>query len=407
MVLFALCFSCCSKENIKEGMEPMKNIHIIVAAGEWETDHLRYRRHRFAEFLSHQPDTQEIIWVCPTPRKVDTNFQKLSNNITQYLIQDILPHKLFRFGRYIDSFYKAKMRQLVLYLEQYHRNYQIYLWYTFPGFPLLSDIFSWNKVVYDCSDLWTAPISGKSSLTSVFRQKLISKAENRIIQKADTVYCTSDYLRSRIVEKRQIHENVYTLENGVEFELFASEQDKMEKILPADFDGTVLGYIGGIKPKLDFELIQKVARKRRDWLILFVGPDGTNSDSEFKQVIKEENVVWIDSVPPTDVPKYMNLIDIGIMPYKPSQYNQAVFPLKLFEFLASGKPVIGVHLPSTKKYTQKFVYHLLEKDNPEEFIQVCEQLEKNKRQETNVRLRKQLAKTKDWNSVFENMICSM
>lgn len=272
---------------------------------------------------------------------------------------------------------------------------------------MLSDIFSWNKVVYDCSDLWTAPISGKSSLTSVFRQKLISKAENRIIQKADTVYCTSDYLRSRIVEKRQIHENVYTLENGVEFDLFASKQDKMEKILPADFDGTVLGYIGGIKPKLDFELIQKVARKRRDWLILFVGPDGTNSDSEFKQVIKEENVVWIDSVPPTDVPKYMNLIDIGIMPYKPSQYNQAVFPLKLFEFLASGKPVIGVHLPSTKKYTQKFVYHLLEKDNPEEFIQVCEQLEKNKRQETNVRLRKQLAKTKDWNSVFENMICSM
>jgi teichuronic acid biosynthesis glycosyltransferase TuaH len=386
-------------------MGQMKNIHIVVATGEWETDQLRYRRHRLAEFLYHHPDTKEVIWVCPTPNKKKAAFKTMSNDIKQWSVQDLLPLKPFRFGRYIDGFYKNKLKLLLLYLKQFQGQYSINLWYTFPGFPLLADLFSWNRVVYDCSDLWSSPISGKKSVLSTLRQNIISKAENRIIQRADTIFCTSDYLRDRIVEKKvRATENVFTFENGVEFDLFASEQNQKENVLPKDFDGTVLGFIGGIKPKLDFGLIQKVVQQKRGWLFLFVGPDGTNSHPEFKRLLNEQNVLWTDSVPPIEVPKYMNLIDIGIMPYKPSQYNQAVFPLKLFEFLASGKPVVGVHLPSTKKYARDSVYNHLETNSPSEFIHACEQLEAYKNQENSALIRKQIAKTKNWNDVFEGMV---
>ncbi|MDI5791349.1 hypothetical protein PO124_31960 [Bacillus licheniformis] len=96
-------------------------------------------------------------------------------------------------------------------------------------------------------------------------------------------------------------------------------------------EGTVLGFIGGIKPKLDLSSSKKLPEQKRVD-ILFVGPDGTNGDEDFKALLEEDNVIWTGPAAPSEVPAYMNVVDIGIMPYKPSPYNNAVFPLKLFEF---------------------------------------------------------------------------
>nr|WP_066254717.1 glycosyltransferase [Neobacillus drentensis] len=385
-------------------MVQMNNIHVIVATGEWAQDQLRYRRHRLAEYLQNHPDTKEVIWLCPTPVQKGKSNTRLSNGINQWTIQDLLPHKVFRFCRYIDEFHRTKLQPILLYLKKAQEEYTINLWYTFPGFPILSEIFPWNKVVYDCSDLWTSPINGKNSISANFRKNIISKAENRIVQKAGVVFCTSEYLRTRIVEKLDAEEKVFTFENGVEFDLFANNPTRMENILPVHFDGTVLGFIGGIKPKLDFDLIKEVAQKKREWLFLLVGPDGTNDHPKFKNLLTESNVLWTGSVAPSDVPKYMNLIDIGIMPYSSSEYNQAVFPLKLFEFLAAGKSVLGMNLPSTKKYAEESVYTHLDTNDANQFINVCEQLEGIKNHENYIHRRKTLAKTKNWNEVFEDML---
>lgn len=381
----------------------MKNIHIIVATGEWELDQLRYRRHRLADYLQKHPETKEVIWLCPTPNQKKTSHTRLSNGAYQWTVEDLFPQKVFRFGRYIDEFHQKKLQPLLSYLEKAQEKYTVNLWYTFPGFPSLANLFCWNKVVYDCSDLWTSPINGKNSILANFRKNIIARAENRIIQRADVIFCTSEYLRSRIVEKFGFEEKVYTFENGVEFDLFAGNPIQTANILPDDFEGTVLGFIGGIKPKLDFELIQDVAQKKPEWLFLFVGPDNTNDHPKFKNLLAESNVLWTGSVAPSEVPKYMNLIDIGIMPYKSSQYNQAVFPLKLFEFLASGKSVIGMHLPSTKKYVEESIYSHIDTNDSSQFIRVCEQLEGIKNHDYYIRRRQNLAKTKNWNDVFEEM----
>ncbi|KHD84377.1 teichuronic acid biosynthesis protein TuaH [Heyndrickxia ginsengihumi] len=383
----------------------MKNIHVIVATGEWNQDQLRYRRHRLAEFLQNEPDTEEVIWLCPTPYQREEYFAQLENGIKQWTVQDIFPQKIFRFGRYIDGFYKQKLKPFLAYLTNVKQSHKLYLWYTYPGFPLLANTLSWDKVIYDCSDLWASPISGKHSMVSQLRRKIIAKAEERIIHDANEIFCTSDYLHDQIEQKlgQKDASHVYTYENGVEFSLF-TKQLKANDVLPKDFNGTVFGFIGGIKPKLDFQLIQKVARQKRNWLFLFVGPDGTKHDPDFQSLLNEQNVMWIGSVPPEEVPKYMNIIDIGIMPYKSSPYNEAVFPLKLFEFLAAGKPVIGVHLPSTKKYAKKGVYSYLETNDPQSFIREGKQLSQFMDQTQYMKDRIQLAKTKNWNNIFEQMI---
>jgi len=379
----------------------VKDIHVIVGAGTWQQDGLRYRRHRLAEFLAAQPNTKHVFWICPSPERLTDRKVGESETIEQWTITDVLPHKFFRFARYLSVFHKRRLSELARLLKSHVGHDHLYLWYTFPGFSKLADLLTWDRVIYDRSDLWAAPISGRMSLAAKLRRRLIAHSEQKIVHRADLIFCTSDYLHhvtdlEMPAEKRS---RIVTLENGVDYSLFAGNDG-----FAVQSTGTVLGYIGGIKPKLDFVLLREVARKKPEWQILLVGPNGTQGDPDYSRLLEEDNVRWIDAVPPEDVPRFMNQISIGLMPYKASPYNNAVFPLKLFEFLASGKAAIGIHLPSTKKYEQESAYLCLDSSDPESLIQACEHLEPVAFDSEAIRARKEFAKTKDWPIIFKKML---
>nr|WP_283163335.1 glycosyltransferase [Sporolactobacillus mangiferae] len=364
---------------------------------------MRYRRHRLAEYLAARPDTAHLFWVCPAPHRQIERRAGSAGAIQQWAITDLLPQKSFRFARYLTVFHKKKLSELVRMLQPYTANSHLYLWYTFPGFPALSTLLPWRRVIYDRSDLWSAPISGKMSLIAKLRRRLIAEAEQKIVQRADLIFCTSDYLHQVTdgelpLEKRG---RVITMENGVDYELFAAVSQSAVRQSPGQM---VLGYIGGIKPKLDFGLLHEVAIRKPEWTLLLVGPDGTHGHSDFTRLLQCENVRWVDAVPPEAVPQYMRQLTVGLMPYKSSPYNQAVFPLKLFEFLASGKAAVGVHLPSTKKYEAESVYCCLDHSDPESLIQVCSQLGQTACTPEAVRKRQALAKAKDWPNIFSAML---
>ncbi|MCO7127563.1 glycosyltransferase [Sporolactobacillus shoreicorticis] len=378
----------------------MKDIHVIVGAGTWQLDGLRYRRHRLAEFLASQPETKHVVWICPSPKRFADRKVGEAETIEQWTITDMLPHKCFRFTRYLSFFHKRRLSELARLLKPHVGYDHLYLWYTFPGFSKLGDLLQWDCVIYDRSDLWAAPISGRMSLTAKLRRRLIANSERKIVNRADMIFCTSDYLHHvtdlELPAGKRNH--VVTLENGVDYVLFGDDKSEAQNT------GIVLGYIGGIKPKLDFALLRAVARRKPDWQILLVGPDGTQGDPDFSRLLEENNVRWIDAVPPEEVPHYMSQISIGLMPYKASPYNNAVFPLKLFEFLASGKAAVGIHLPSTKKYEQASAYLCLDSSDPELLIQACEHLESVVRDPEAIHARKEFAKTKDWPIIFSAML---
>ncbi|RYL89271.1 glycosyltransferase [Sporolactobacillus sp. THM19-2] len=383
----------------------LKHVHIIVATGVWAQDGLRYRRHRLAGFLQKQQETEKVIWLCPTPDRTLSGFTGLPGGILQFAVPDPFPQKAFRFCRFLSFYYKKKLSALHAMLERFRGHAHVFLWFTCPLFPEVMNLYAWDKVIYDCSDFWAAPISGKMSLPYRLRSILISHAERKIISRADLIFCTSDYLRNQVTQRVQPDKctRVRTYENGVDYSLFTQSSVAAGHVLPEHFTGPVLGYIGGIKPKLDFRLIQDAARKRRDWLFLFVGPDGTGEDPAFRELLQEKNVIWTGSVSPAEVPKYMKLVDVGIMPYKLSPYNAAVFPLKLFEFLAAGKPAVGINLPSTAAYAADSVYAEIDRSDTDTFIHVCEEMLRGKDDPDLKARRTRLAKSRDWDAIFQKM----
>ncbi|AMQ69277.1 glycosyltransferase [Bacillus velezensis] len=384
-------------------VEPI--IHVIVGAAEWGHDRLRYRRHRLAEFLARQKETKSVIWVCPSPRANDGQMTGISEGIRQFAVKDLFRQKAFRFGRYTDMCYRHKLSPLLAVLKEEGEGARCCLWYTFPGFPLLADLFPWDEVIYDCSDLWAAPISGRSGVLSNVRRNIIKQAEMRIIQRADSITCTSDCLHHEVGKKLENpHQKVFTIENGVEYDLFSRENKQPDEDILRGRNGTVLGFIGGIKPKLDFALMAETADVRPDWTILLVGPNTAQDDPDFKSLLERPNVIWTGPAAPNEVPSYMQLVDIGIMPYKNSPYNDAVFPLKLFEFLAAGKPVVGCNLSSTSKIKRPFVYEYVEGSDPADFIAACDALLAADRSGSYEALRRELARRRDWNVLFGRML---
>ncbi|MGD6778615.1 glycosyltransferase [Sutcliffiella horikoshii] len=381
-------------------MDHEKKLHVVVATGEWDQDNLRYRRHRLAEYLADKPDTTEVIWVCPSVTNKTNNFTNLVNGIKQFTINDLHPNKLLRFGRYFDIFYRSKLVELRDYLLQQRETCTLCLWITFPGFPGMLDLMNWDRTTYDCSDLWGSSISGSNNLVMTLRSKSIKHAEARVAKNVDKIFCTSDFLHDNLKKKYNLTETPHVLENGVEYDLF--QTDAKPKGLDINSE-LVLGFIGGIKPKLDFELLHQLMVSKPEWHLLLVGPDGTNDHPDFKQLINLSNVTWVGKVPPNEVPLYMNSLDIGILPYKSSTYNNAVFPLKLFEFLGSGKPVVGMNLPSTAKFKEENVYEYEENPTAEGFSTLCKKIADTVRQEKWIVRRKALAKEKDWINIFNEM----
>ncbi|MBT2572879.1 glycosyltransferase [Bacillus sp. ISL-51] len=384
-------------------VEPM--IHVIVGAAEWGHDQLRYRRHRLAEFLARQKETKSVIWVCPSPKEQKGSFTDISQGIRQFAVKDLLQKKMFRFGRYTDICYKHKLSPLLEMLKKEGDGVRCCLWYTFPGFPLLSALYPWDEVIYDCSDLWAAPINGRAGILANVRRNIIKHAEMRIIQRADSITCTSDCLHREVGKKlADQRQNVFTIENGVEYDLFTGDNRELERDILHGRNGAVLGFIGGIKPKLDFSLLAQTADMRPDWTILLVGPNTAEDDPDFISLLKRPNVIWTGPAAPDEVPSYMQLIDVGIMPYKKSPYNDAVFPLKLFEFLAAGKAVVGCNLSSTAKIKKQYVYEYIEGSDPSDFISACDKLLEAERHGSYQALRREMARRRDWNVLFHHMM---
>lgn len=158
----------------------------------------------------------------------------------------------------------------------------------------------------------------------------------------------------------------------------------------------VLGFVGGLKPwKIDFLLLLDMAKKKMDWKFILIGATYGKMNKAFEQLEKLPNVSVLEPVALADVSIYMKEFSIGIMPYLENEYNQGVFPLKFFEYLASGLPVVGCGLPSTEHYVETGIYEHVQ-NKTDIFINACEKVLNNQNTNASADRRKYVAKESGW-----------
>lgn len=348
-----------------------KFVHVFIALEPYELKGVEYRRHRLAAFLSVQKSTSKIIWICASNQERITRIrvERISKNIFQFVVPFLTP---VPFKYLIRIFHKNIAEKIVYSLKDLKEKYVLLLWYTSPVFSGLANQKYWGKIIYDCSDNWGYPWmtfdDGFSESIKLIIGRFImlfwKSSENHIIKNSTLVFTTSKYLKKKCTARTNAP--IYLVENGVDFDNFNNYPSGKELF---SIKSPRLGYVGGIKKKIDLALLHKLAIEKRNWNFILIGPD-YNSNFLKKLLRDTKNIHWFKSVNPQEIPRYLKQLDLGLLPYREIEYNKGVFPLKFFEYLSCGLPVVGCGLPSTKSYEKDGVY-IHTKAHSEDFIDAC------------------------------------
>src|SRR5262245_60717868 len=108
------------------------------------------------------------------------------------------------------------------------------------------------------------------------------------------------------------------------------------------------GFVGHIHYWIDLKLIRFLAQRRPDWSFVLIGP--THPMAGAQELKGVPNVHFIGQKPRGEIPAYMKAMDCCLNPYIPGELAEHVSPLKLYEYLAAGKPVVSSEMPEAYKF---------------------------------------------------------
>jgi glycosyltransferase involved in cell wall biosynthesis len=171
--------------------------------------------------------------------------------------------------------------------------------------------------------------------------------ERELISKVDQVIVTTPAL---FESKRPSARRIETVPNGVDVEHFAKALQPETVVPPAlrALPRPVIGFIGGVQYWVDFDLIAHAARTHPDWSFAFVGP--VEPLARVDKVRGMSNVHFLGRQPYANVPEFVAGFDVCINPYVLDGVAENVDPLKLYDYLASGKPTVSVDIPAARRF---------------------------------------------------------
>lgn len=170
-----------------------------------------------------------------------------------------------------------------------------------------------------------------------------SPVEERLIRSVDQVIVHSPRL---LRKKGSLNPATALVPNGVDYHAFADPQPEAADLQAIPHPR--IGYVGVIKKQLDLALLLALARRRPDWSFVFVGPVGHLGEKAalWQALVALPNVHAPGARPARDLPAYAQHFDVGQMCYDVNDYTNSIFPLKLNEYLASGRPVVSSRIES-------------------------------------------------------------
>jgi glycosyltransferase involved in cell wall biosynthesis len=214
------------------------------------------------------------------------------------------------------------------------------LWSYNPQAEVLIDVLRPSLVLYHCVDDVAAH---KGVDAESFRA-----AEARFAARADVVLTTSEPLAERL---RGVSDRVLAMPNVADTELFsrALEDGPVDPAVAA-LPGPRIVFTGAIvATKLDVELLIALARRRPDWNFALVGPVGAGDPStDVSALAREPNVHLLGLRPYDALPAVLRGADAALIPYALNELTASIFPMKVYEYLAAGLPVVATPLPSLR-----------------------------------------------------------
>jgi glycosyltransferase involved in cell wall biosynthesis len=213
------------------------------------------------------------------------------------------------------------------------------LWFVVPHPHHMLDGVPHRAAVYYCTDDFAAHPGVDA--------QAIAQCDEDLTRRCNHVFVVPPAL---LAPKQALNTSVSFAPHGVDVELFAQAQLPGTAVPPVAAaiatKGPVVGYFGLLAAWTDLELIEWLARQRPQWQFLLVG----QARCDVSLLRACPNVHLVGPQPYETLPHWAKAFDVAIIPYRDNQQVRNANPLKLREYLATGKPVVSVPAPEVERF---------------------------------------------------------
>ncbi|MFH1776633.1 MAG: glycosyltransferase [Candidatus Omnitrophota bacterium] len=261
------------------------------------------------------------------------------------------------------------------------------LWITHPFAADFINKLDESMLCYDR----TEDFAYKHDYSALLKRQM-RKNDSKIIDKADLIFVqTKEMLKNFSTLKK----NVYLMPNAVDATWFlntATHNPDMQNI-----PRPILGYCGNINSRIDFELLRYIVSGHPEWSFVIIGAltPGTNRLSLFKD-FKNMHLLGVKSY--RKLPAYIKNFDVCLIPHKIDRFTESQSPLKLFDYLAAGRPVVSTNVAGVRDYNDIVKIG----KNKEEFLAQIEEILTSDPQE-NIQKRQTFARQNSWDRRVEEI----
>jgi glycosyltransferase involved in cell wall biosynthesis len=230
-------------------------------------------------------------------------------------------------------------------------------------------------------------------------KKQFIESENVVIKQVDTVFAVSEKL---LQKAKDINSNTYYLPNATSYENFNRVTQNIE-ISPEilKIPEPRIGYVGKITPwRIDFDLIKTIAKTKPNWSIVMIGPIHPEAQNSVKELCKSENIFILGPRNYYSLPEYIKGFDCCILPHLVDPLTESMDPIKLYDYMATGKPVVSTSVTEAMKFKEVMK---IGKSN-EEFLSFLDDAINDAPNEDIIRRQLQIAQENSWENRTDQLI---
>lgn len=255
--------------------------------------------------------------------------------------------------------------------------------------PLLDQLrHDWPNLIYEYIDELHPELSAKCHATGILRRhdRLLSDDSTLVVVTARRLYADA-------LNRRHTEQNLALIGNGADCAHFAHRVEPPATL--GDFlkrHPVRIGYFGALASWFDYELIHKIALERPDYGIILVGSDFDGSLAK-SGLSAFPNIFLAGRIPYADLPAYAHAFTVGMIPFVVNDITLATSPIKLFEYMAAGLPVVSTDLPECARIPEVKIAS----DHPGFIRAIDEAVLQSASSETALRMRR-VAAEHDWSA---------
>lgn len=365
----------------------------VMYASEW--DGIQHRPHHFAKRYAAKEQTK-VLYVEPPAsllaplkdrravqhwKRHREGVRKQGEGLYVYSLPPVLP-----FANQYRLVNRRNHKKIARDLKRVFNSFRFDRLVLYAFLPNATDLIRhipFDTVIYDCMDDY-------ASFTGLIDPKVVRRMEKELVGRSDICFATASRL---LEERKEWNENFHLVPNGVEYERFSvAPAEPAEDI--QQIESPIVGFVGTLSDWVDIELMAGVAGEMKHVSFVWVGPIHTNVDS----LRSLKNVHLLGAKPYEDLPSYVHHFDVCVIPFKINRLTINVNPVKMYEYLATGRPVVSSPLPEVKRYEG-----LVEiGETREEWIKAIEKALREDATEKS-HARKQLARENSWDARWEKV----